>query len=183
MWIARASALLLALVCSMAGCSLKADETQPGGGPAPAEKKGEPGETSEASKIRAWSRALNDGDFDAAASFFATGAVVEQLEEKRLANRDAAVAFNRSLPCRADVTDVKDEGETYVAAFKLRDGPGGPCGGAARVRFRFEGGKFAEWRQLSAPASPEGDIARCTSLCRTLQQLPASDEETHSWQA
>jgi len=176
-----AVALLLALSCLGAGCSLEADEPRPSG--AQAEEKRESGEASEVSKIRAWSRALNDGDFAEAASFFAEGAVVEQLEEKLLVDRDAAVAFNRSLPCRADVTDVKDEGETLVAAFRLRDGPGGPCGGAARVRFRFEDGKFAEWRQLSAPPAPKGDIARCTSLCRTLAQLPERDEETHSWQA
>ena len=154
--------LLVALSGVVAGCSLDADEPRPTG--AQTEEKRESGEASEVGKIRAWSRALNDGDFDEAASFFAEGAVVEQLEEKLLVDRDAAVAFNRSLPCRADVTDVKDEGETLVAAFRLRDGPGGPCGGAARVRFRFKGGKFAEWRQLSAPPAPDGDIARAALL-------------------
>ena len=54
---------------------------------------------------------------------------MEQAEELRLADRDAAVAFNRSLPCKADVTDVEDEGDTVLAAFRLRDGPGGPCDG------------------------------------------------------
>ena len=74
----------------------------------------------------------------------------------RLGDRDAAIAFNRSLPCKADVTDVEDEGDTVLAAFRLRDGPGGPCDGAARVRFRFRDGKFSEWRQLAEPAQPEG---------------------------
>lgn len=124
--------------------------------------EGEPrgGKSSEEEAIRAWSAALNDGDFDEAASFFADGAVVEQLEETRLDDRDAAVAFNRSLPCKAEVTGVEDEGDTLLASFRLRDGPGGPCEGGARVRFRFEDGKFAEWRQLPPTPVPEGDIAR-----------------------
>lgn len=171
---ARAAALALALALLVGGCSLQADEPAPGKAQAEEKPKSdekrqpdsEPrrGETSEVAAIRAWSRALNDGDFAEAATFFAEGAVVEQLREMRLEDREAAVAFNRSLPCRADVTDVKDEGDTFLAAFRLRDGPGGPCGGAARVRFRFEDGKFAEWRQLSAPPSPDGDIARAVAL-------------------
>ncbi len=86
--------------------------------------------------------------------------MVEQQEEVRLPDRAAAIAFNRSLPCRADVTDVKRRGATVVAAFRLRTGrvPGGGCSGAARVRFRFSGGKFTEWRQLAEPA-PGGEIA------------------------
>lgn len=146
--------LALTLTLAFAGCSSGADEPPPG------KEKGVAGGASEAGKIRAWSAALNDGDFEKAASYFAEGAVVEQVEEMRLDDRQAAVAFNKSLPCKADVTDVKDEGDTYLVAFRLRDGRGGPCGGAARVRFRFEDGKFAEWRQLSAPAPPKGDIAR-----------------------
>ena len=85
---------------------------------------------------------------------------MEQQEEVRLPNRAAAIAFNRSLPCRADVTDVKRRGATVVAAFRLRSGrvQSGGCSGAARVRFRFSGGKFAEWRQLTEPTGG-GEIA------------------------
>ncbi len=147
-------ALLLAL--SAGGCSLEADEPRPG---APETEAERPRARPEAAAIRAWITALNEGDFERAAAFFADDAVVEQGEERRLPDRDAAVAFNRSLPCKADLTDVKDEGETVLAAFRLRDGPGGPCDGSARVRFRFRDGKFAEWRQLPEPPAPKGDIA------------------------
>ena len=147
--------VLVALALTLAGCSLGDDDEPlvPGGGQGEAR-------SSEAEAIRAWSTALNRGDYDKAASYFAEDAIVEQTEEVRLPDRKAAVAFNRSLPCQADVTDVEDEGDTVLAAFRLRGGSGGGCdGGTARVRFRFEDGKFAEWRQLSESPPADGDIA------------------------
>ena len=85
---------------------------------------------------------------------------MEQVREFRLRDRKAAEAFNRSLPCRADVTDVEREGGSVVAAFRLRPGtgPSQSCGGDARVRFRFRDGKFSEWRQLAEPSEEEGDV-------------------------
>jgi len=101
--------------------------------------------------IRGWIAALNAGDYVAAASYFRKGAVVEQNDEFRLRTREDAELFNRSLPCRADLTDTKDEGRTTLAAFRLRRGPGGSCHGRARVRFTIEHGKVREWRQLPEP--------------------------------
>ena len=157
-------ALLLSLCAlPLGGCSAgddRSDSPTKREAPRADPKAGEP--RAEARAIRAWSAALNRGDFARAASFFAENAVVEQEVELRLPNRAAAIAFNRSLPCRADVTDVERRDSTVVAAFRLRMGraPGGGCdGGTARVRFRFSGGKFAEWRQLEEPAAPEGRIA------------------------
>jgi SnoaL-like protein len=112
--------------------------------------------------IRAWSRALNREDYKRAASYFAPGAIVQQAEVFSLPDRDAALAFNRSLPCKADITDIKDKGATTLAAFKLRAGAGGSgasCSGVARVRFRLRGGRFVEWRQLPEPPRPEGKTA------------------------
>jgi hypothetical protein len=106
--------------------------------------------------IRGWIAALNAGDYVAAASYFRKGAVVEQTDEFRLRTREDAEEFNRSLPCRADLTDTKDEGGTTLAAFRLRTGPGGPCHGRARVRFTIERGKVKEWRQL--PESESGPV-------------------------
>jgi len=110
--------------------------------------------------IRGWSAAINRGEYDEAAGFFARGAIVEQVREFRLRDRKAAEAFNRSLPCRADVTDVEREGGSVVAAFRLKPGtgPSQSCGGDARVRFRFRDGKFSEWRQLAEPSEEEGDV-------------------------
>ncbi len=101
--------------------------------------------------VRGWSSALNRDDFAAAAGYFAPGALIEQTERFRLRSRRAALAFNRSLPCRGRVTKVRDEGETAVATFTLDPAPGSrppTCDGVVRVRFRARGGKFVEWRQL-----------------------------------
>ena len=136
----RALAALVAAI-AVAGCN--------------SDQKGEPGKEQ---AIRAWSKAVNAERYRLAASFFAEGAIVEQGREFLLKDRSAAVFFNSSLPCKADVTDVDDEGETLVAAFRLRRGPGGGCSGSARVRFRFKRGKFSEWRQLPEREAPPGEI-------------------------
>jgi ketosteroid isomerase-like protein len=109
--------------------------------------------------VREWIDALNDERYERAASFFADGAIVEQTREIRLDGRADAIRFNRSLPCKAEVTDLDDEGDTLLAAFRLRGGSAGGCdGGSARVRFTFRDGKFSEWRQLAEPATPPGDV-------------------------
>jgi hypothetical protein len=127
---------------------------------APREAPASPGKApSDAAAIRDWIRSLNAGEYDRAASYFARNAIVEQVSEMRLPNHQAAVDFLRGLPCRADVTTIKDEGTTSLASFKLRRGPGGACKGSARVRFRIKHGKFTEWRQLAEPAAPPGTSA------------------------
>ncbi|HZI90298.1 MAG TPA: nuclear transport factor 2 family protein [Thermoleophilaceae bacterium] len=164
----RPALLALGVALALGGCSLGDGDDgsdRPGADSSPRAKERQGGggtrqsEPDEAAAIRAWSGALNDGDFDRAAAYFAPNAIVEQTQEIRLADRRAAIAFNRSLPCKADVTDVEDEGETVLAAFRLRDGTGGPCDGSARVRFTFRDGKFSEWRQLAEPPEPQGPVA------------------------
>lgn len=148
----RAVLASLAVLLLLGGCASGADDD--GSGPAP-----RPKQSKEARAIRNWSAALNAGRYEEAASFFAEGAVVEQTREFRLPDHDAALAFNRGLPCKADVTDIDDEGDTLVAAFRLRAGPLGGCdGGSARVRFRFRGGKFSEWRQLPESDAPPSQV-------------------------
>lgn len=148
----RAIAALIA-VLALAGCD-SGLEDEAATTPAP-----RPNEPSRAKVIRDWSKALNDERYGRAASFFAKGAIVEQGREIRLEDRGDAIAFNRSLPCKAAVTDVDDEGATVVAAFRLRGGREFGCdGGSARVRFRFRDGKFIEWRQLREPEAPPGGV-------------------------
>ncbi|HEY1357183.1 MAG TPA: nuclear transport factor 2 family protein [Thermoleophilaceae bacterium] len=106
--------------------------------------------------IRGWVAALNAGDYVAAASYFAKNAIVQQNSVFRLRTRTDAETFNQDLPCRADLTDTKDEGKTTLAAFRLKAGPGGPCHGSARVRFKIKDGKVKEWRQL--PEQPSGPV-------------------------
>lgn len=160
----RRVAAVAAACVALAGCSEDGGgSAREGGSPAAPPEDAAPraGEPAQAHQIRAWSIANNRGQFGRAASYFAPGAIVEQLEEVRLPDRAAAIAFNRSLPCRAEVTDVEEEGDSFVAAFRLSAGRGGEqsCGGSARVRFRFEGDRFTEWRQLAEPAAPQGPIA------------------------
>lgn len=163
-----AATALVALGLTAGGCSLggddEGDKAAGGGGAATATGpempggKVKPGEPPEAAAIRGWSDALNARKFDRAASYFARDAIVEQGQPIRLSDRSAAVAFNKSLPCRATVTDVKDEGRTVVAAFRLRPGrgPKRTCDSSARVRFKFSGNKFTEWRQLVEPDAAPG---------------------------
>ncbi|HLM25696.1 MAG TPA: nuclear transport factor 2 family protein [Thermoleophilaceae bacterium] len=147
----RRGLLPAALALALAGCGggesePQLDATQPG---SPEERA-----------IRGWSAAVNRGDYDEAAGFFARGAVVEQVREFSLRDRKAAEEFSRSLPCRADVTDVDRQGGSFVAAFRLRPGtgPSQSCDGDARVRFRFRGGRFTEWRQLAEPSEGGGEV-------------------------
>lgn len=142
--------MAVAVVC-LAGCGGSDPEPK-----LPGPQKGSAQERA----IRAWSAALNRGDYDQAAAFFARGAIVQQVREFRLRDHDAAEKFNRELPCHADVTDVERDGGSVVAAFKLRpgSGPSASCGGDARVRFRFRGGKFSEWRQLAEPSNQGGNV-------------------------
>jgi hypothetical protein len=74
------------------------------------------------------------------------------------------VAFNRGLPCRADVTGVrKATSGSTVARFALREGRTGECadGGSASVRFVIRDRKIEEWRQIPerAPRPPGCDVA------------------------
>jgi hypothetical protein len=142
----RAAALA---VLALAGC---------GGDPEPKLDKPPPRSAQERA-IRGWSAAVNRGDYAEAARFFARGALVEQVRVFRLRDEKAAEQFSRSLPCRADVTDVqRRRGGAVVAAFRLRAGAGPPaaCRGDARVRFRFRAGRFSEWRQLTEPEPGKG---------------------------
>jgi len=132
----RAAVTLLALAALAAGC---------GGGDEPKD-----GLHSDAGvMIRDWLGAVEHRDFGRAASFFARNALIDQGQPIRLPDAAAARFFNESLPCYADLIALRQEGGSKVlATFRLRAGPGGPCRGEVRVRYRIEDGKFTEWRQL-----------------------------------
>jgi hypothetical protein len=133
--VSRAAAIaLLAMALGLGGCGGSKSSLPP---PAP-----------NRDVIRGWLAALNAGDYVAAGSYFAKDALIEQSGAYRLHTQDEAEEFNRELPCRADLGEVKDEGKTSVAVFHLRAGPGGPCHGSTRVRFTIKKGHFKEWRQL-----------------------------------
>jgi hypothetical protein len=159
-----ATALVAALAFLVAGCGSAPPEPrlgEPGDAPGDADAGPKPGQSVEEQVVRGWSQAVNRGEYERAADFFAPGAVVEQVAELRLRTHADAVAFNRGLPCRADVTDVKFEGRSTLAAFRLRTGRGGECteGGRARVRFVIRDDRILEWRQLPPQPAPPGEVA------------------------
>ena len=159
---ATAFACALALAVGAAGCGAEGEPKT--GAPSPSEGATAPGQSGDERVIRAWNDAVNAGDYDRAADLFAPGAIVQQIVETRLRTHADAVDFNSGLPCRADVTDVREEADgSTIAAFALREGPTGECreGGSARVRFVIRDGQIEEWRQLppAAPQAPQGDTA------------------------
>ena len=113
--------------------------------------------------IRGWLLALERQDYEQAAYYFAPGAIIDQGHPFRLRTPTQARDFNASLPCRADLVRLKDEGRTVLATFALREGPGGGCSGFVKVRYTIRKGKFTEWRQLPnirrGPAPPRSTAA------------------------
>jgi hypothetical protein len=57
--------------------------------------------------VRAWSRALNANDNEAAAALFAPRARVVQPGVDVRLTPQLAVAFNASLPCGGRITDLR----------------------------------------------------------------------------
>ncbi len=108
--------------------------------------------------IEGWAEALQEGDVDAAAEFFALPSIAVNGLTLRITDIEDARRFNASLPCGATLTDVVTDGEYTVATFELTERPGpGTCGSGtgteARTAFQIEEGKIAEWRRVVA----EGD--------------------------
>lgn len=141
-------AALLLMTLLGVGCNSE-EEPTPVSSPASAEER----------VVREWITALNRGDYEAAARYFAKGAIVDQGRPIKLPNAAAARFFNASLPCRAQLVGVEDEpGPRALASFTLSEGPGGPCEGRARVRVTIKGGLFTEWRQLPQGPEPSGPV-------------------------
>ena len=131
----RRAAVALVAITALAGCN---DDAAPGGIHSP-----------EGVMIRDWLMAVEHYDFSHAADFFAPGAIIDQSgPPHRLRDRRAARLFNATLPCRANLIALDDEGAKVLATFRLKPGPGGDCGGRVRVRYTIVDGRFTEWRQL-----------------------------------
>jgi len=136
------------------------------GGDSPAETTGDGAEATAGADpgdlevIEAWSRALSEGDVDAAAGYFAVPSRAENGGVGAdIRSTDDAVAFNESLPCGAEVVAAETEDDVTTATFELADRPGGDCGsgagGQAATAFRIEGGKIVEWRRVAVPGGGE----------------------------
>jgi hypothetical protein len=138
--------------CGGCGGSGHKVATAPGGGPPQLRNA-----LGDEAVVRLWSEALYEGRYGRAASFFAPRAIVQQFGTRVLRNHADAVAFNRSLICRAKVLKLRHEKEgVLLATFNLAPGPGGGCsgGGTVRVRFGVHNGLITAWRQLPEPPPP-----------------------------
>src|SRR4051812_41241387 len=74
--------------------------------------------------IDAWTKALDKGDIDAAARYFAIPADTQNGIPLRLQSRDDARAFNQSLPCGAQLLSADQHGIYTIATFRLVERPG-----------------------------------------------------------
>jgi hypothetical protein len=146
---------LVVTAAALAGCGGGSVDVK--SGPAPPPKPDDT--TTGAAVIRGWTEAMYKGDYDRAARYFATDALVQQVETIVLRTHEDAVAFGRSLPCRAKVTSIKQEKNgVLLATFDLFPGVAGTCpeGGNARVRFFIRKGKIETWHQLPDLPTPQG---------------------------
>ena len=113
--------------------------------------------------MRAWAEAVRAGDYDTADDLFAVPATIANVGPKlRVRKRADIDAFNRSLPCGAEVTDTQVAGGGYLrVTFTLVPGRDGtPCMGDAQVSFRIVDGHITEW--LREDGQPENPDARET---------------------
>jgi hypothetical protein len=141
----RPLALLAALgALALGGCGSSGDhETVPGGADPDA-----------VAVIEQWSHELRAGDVLAASERFAIPSTVQNgTAPIRLRNRREVEAFNRSLPCGAELTEATSSGRYTIATFKLTERPGpGECGeGAgqiAKTAFVIHDGLIIQWRRV-----------------------------------
>jgi hypothetical protein len=146
-----------AVIAALSGCDSGSDEADKPEAARPPATERDGTHSDKGVLIRDWLGALDRGDYDHAATFFAPGALVDQGVPYRLRDRAAARLWNSGLPCRADLIEVEDEGERMLASFKLRTGPGGPCKGVVKVRFAFRDGRFSEFVQLPGEEPEPGE--------------------------
>ena len=113
-----------------------------------------------------WITRLSEGDTKGAAELFAIPSLAVNGDVPlRLTSRDDALAFNRSLPCGAELIKARPAGDLVAATFRLTDRPGGACGSGvghlARTAFEIEDGHITQWRRLPDPEAlrPRGEIA------------------------
>jgi hypothetical protein len=116
--------------------------------------------------VLAWATTLQRGDVAGAAEFFALpSAVANGTRPAELTTRAQVRAFNRSLPCGAELIDTRAAAaDFFVATFRLTERPGGDCGSGtghtARTAFHVTDGLIDHWlrvedlEQAPAPATP-----------------------------
>jgi hypothetical protein len=110
--------------------------------------------------IREWADELRAGDVSAASERFALPSVIQNgTPPIQLTDRREVEAFNRSLPCGAELTAAIESGKYTIATFKLTERPGpGECGKGvgeqAKTAFVIENGLITQWRRVVDTAAP-----------------------------
>ncbi len=133
-------AIAVLLVAAVPGCSLGGDDEPERSArperPSPRGQSGapRPGEPPEARTIRAWSSAVN------AERLRGRGVVLRARRDRGAgagvpaARPEGGDRLQPQPALQGRVTDVEDEGDTVLAAFRLRDGPGGRLRRRQRAR-------------------------------------------------
>jgi hypothetical protein len=160
-----ATALVAATALCAAGCGSDDDPAETGGsgGQAPSSEVPGGADPDNVQVIDDWSRTLSEGDVEGAADYFAIPSVAQNgTPPLDLDSREDVIAFNRALPCGAELVEATEENGFIVATFELTDRPGGGCGpgvgGEAKTAFVIEDGKIAEWRRAAdEPVEPQAE--------------------------
>jgi hypothetical protein len=120
-----------------------------------------PADAAGARVVRAWSKALREGDIAAATALWAVPSKVQNdTPVLTLSSRDYVRLFNASLPCGSVVTSAGGAGKGFtIATFRLTQRKGSRCdaaaGATARSAILVRRGKIVEWYRLpDDPASP-----------------------------
>jgi len=111
---------------------------------------------SPAAVVRAWSKALNANDNEAAGGLFAKNArVIQGPLDVRLTTPQLALAFNSSLPCAGRIVRITVKGERATATFVLGHRPNHTCtakhGERAAAVFVVRDGKITLWEEVPVP--------------------------------
>ena len=136
-------ALLLAAALGSCGGSGEVTASIPGGA-----------DPADLAVITRWVDALDRGDLDAAAGYFALPSVAENPPVVvHITTRRQARAFNATLPCGGHVIRASSAGRFTTATFRLDERPGpGRCGagagGLAKATFVIRAGKIVQWRRV-----------------------------------
>lgn len=105
--------------------------------------------------VRAWSKALNANDNEAAAELFAPGAHVVQPGVDARLTPELAVEFNASLPCGGKIVRMTRKGNRVTAVFLLTERPKHVCDApgqqAAAVFTISKRGLISRWVQIPVP--------------------------------
>jgi limonene-1,2-epoxide hydrolase len=107
--------------------------------------------------VRAWSKALNANDNQAAASLFAPAAhIVQPGVDFKLTPR-LALLWHQALPCGGKIVKLVTRGERVTATFLLNERPFHRCDGPgmkAGAVFTVRKGKIVAWRQVLVKQPP-----------------------------